>query len=372
MIADPIVTSDDWPAELAETYRIARRGWLARGLWILWEPRHEAGELRFEGWAIPPRDLPMRLRFFVNGIECPTMEQPGNPATEIVLKRYGLRGDSGQYTFRCAMPMDQLGDAQNLRVEFRPGSGHKLSPYQDWYLRLTPGPQPDTERRLRVAGTHDPVVFASLGLSDCLSMRRALREYFNRDYADCEAIVDWGCGCARVARFVAEFAPQKLTGIDIDPDNITWCKQNIAQAEFESIGLHPPSRFDDEAFDLVYGISVFTHLSEADQDRWLAELQRITKPGAAVLMSIQGEIAFFRADSDFPRFLALEREGFYVYGRSPDLDQILPEMKETDYYKNVFHSRRYIYERWSPYFEIVDVIDAVFTGYQDLVIMRRR
>ncbi len=47
-------------------------------------------------------------------------------------------------------------------------------------------------------------------------------------------------------------------------------------------------------------------------------------------------------------------------------------MKETDYYKNVFHSRRYIYERWSRYFEILDVIDAAFAGYQDLVIMRRR
>lgn len=372
MATDPNLSSDNRMDELTETYRIARSGWLAGGLWVLWEPRHEEGELRFEGWAIPPRDLPMRLRFFVNGIECPALVQPSNPATETVLKRYGLRGEPGQYLFRCAMPMDRLGDAQDFRVEFRPGSGQELSPYQDWHLRLTPGAQPDTERRLRVANTPDPIVFTSLGLSDCLSMRRALREYFNRDYADCEAILDWGCGCARVARFVAEIAPKKLTGIDIDPDNITWCKQNIDQAAFESIGLHPPSRFRDESFDLVYGISVFTHLSEADQDRWLAELQRITKPGAAILMSIQGEIAFFRADSDFPRYLTLERDGIFIYGRSPDLDGILPEMKETDYYKNTFHSRRYIYERWSRYFEIMDVIDAVFTGYQDLVVMRRR
>ena len=202
----------------------------------------------------------------------------------------------------------------------------------------------DTERRVRIAGTDDALLFASLGLSDSLILGRAFREYFSRDYADCEAILDWGCGCARVARFVAEFAPEKLTGIDIDPDNIQWCKQNIAQAEFESIGLHPPTRFDDESFDLVYGISVFTHLSEADQDRWLAELQRITKPGGAVLMSIQGEIAFFRADSDFPAVPRSGERGFYVYGRSPDLDEVVPEMKETDYYKNIFHSRRYIYE----------------------------
>ena len=143
-------------------------------------------------------------------------------------------------------------------------------------------------------------------------------------------------------------------------------------ARFDCIDLDPPTPFADESFDLVYGISVFTHLSAADQDRWLAELQRITKPGGTVLMSVQGEIAFFRADSDLQRFLALEKEGFHIYGRCPDLDEVMPEMKESDYYKNVFHSRRYIYEHWSRYFEIVDVIDAVIAGHQDFVIMRRR
>ena len=379
-ISDPIVPaqhiaqqeSRDDGAILEETYRIVRSCWLSRGLWILWAPRQEGDELRFKGWAIPPRDLPMPLRFFVNGIECSITEQPRNEASDLIVARYGLRGDPSQYTFGCAVPIERLGQTQDLRVEFRPGSGRELSPYQDWYLRLTPGLQADSNRRLRVAGTDHAVMFETIGLSDCLAIRRALREYFNRDYADFQAILDWGCGCARVARSVSEFAPQKLTGIDIDPDNIKWCKQNVALAEFESIALHPPTRFGDETFDLVYGISVFSHLGQAEQDRWLAELQRITKSDGAVLMSIQGEIAFFRADSDFRRFLALEKEGFYVYGRCADLDEVLPEVKESEYYKNVFHSRRYIYEHWGRYFEIVDVIEAAFTGYQDLVIMRRR
>lgn len=357
---------------LEETYRIARHGLLARGLWILWLVREENGDLLFDGWAIPPRDLPMKLRFFVNGVESPVLKQPANPAVETVAQRYGLHGDSTKYAFRCVVPMARLGHAENFRVEFRPGSGRELSPYQDWYLRLTPGLQEGTERRVRTAGTADAILFESLGLTDCFTLRRALQEYFERDYADCEAILDWGCGCARVARFITESAPGKLTGIDIDPDNIQWCKENIPQAEFAPIGLHPPTRFADESFDLVYGISVFTHLSETDQDRWLAELQRITKPGAALLMSIQGEIAFLRADGDFQRFLALEERGLHVYGRCPDLDDVLPEMKETAYYKNVFHSRRYLYEHWRRYFEIVDVIDAAFAGYQDLVVMRRR
>ena len=357
---------------LEETYRIARNQLLSRGLWILWLAQKEKGQLRFDGWAIPPRDLPMPLRFFVNGIECPIAEQPADPAVETMVKRHGLRGDSTQYTFRCIMPLDQLGPGENVRVEFRPGFGHELAPYQDWYLRLTPGLQADSQRRLRTAGTADPILFESLGLSDCLTMRRALREYFRQDYDQYSTILDWGCGCARVARFVSKLAPRKLTGVDIDPDNIEWCKSNMTAAQFARIGLHPPTPFSDGSFDLIYGISVFSHLSEADQDRWLAELQRITKPGAALLMSIQGEIAFLRVDGDFERFMALEKDGFQVYGRCPDLDDVLPEMKESEYYKNVFHSRRYLYEHWGRYFEIIDVIDAAFAGYQDLVVMRRR
>ena len=357
---------------LEETYRLARHGALARGLWTLSFAREEKGDLRLEGFAIPPRDLPMKLRFQVNGVECLVLKQPPDPAVETVARRYGLVGDSTRYGFHCVVAKDQVAETETFRVEFRPGSGRELSPYQDWYVRLTPGLQPDKKRRLRTAGTENAILFESLGLTDCLTLRRALNEYFEREYADCQAILDWGCGCARVARFVAESAPGKLTGIDIDPDNIQWCQENVPQAKFAPIGLHPPTRFASESFDLVYGISVFTHLSETDQDRWLTELQRITRPGAAVLMTIQGEIAFLRADGDFQRFLALEKTGFHIYGRCPDLDEVVPEVKESAYYQNVFHSRRYIYEHWREYFEILDVIDAAFAGYQDLVVMRRR
>lgn len=355
-----------------QSYHAVRNGLLARGLWGLWFAREEKGELLLGGFAIPPNDLPMPLRFFVNGIEFPVVEQSLNAATQTIVKRFGLSRDSAEYAFRCAVPMDWLGGAETLRIEFRPGSGRELSPYQDWYLRLTPGLQADTPRRVRVAGTADPILFEAMGLSICRAMRRALQEYFNRDFADYEAILDWGCGCARVARFVTECAPQKLTGLDIDPDNIQWCKKNIAQATFHRIDLDSPTRFAGERFDLIYGISVFTHLSEANQDRWLAELQRLTKPNGAVLMSIQSESAFFLADSDFHRFLALEEEGFHIYGRCSDLDDVLPEMKESGYYKNVFHSRRYIGERWSRYFEIIAVVEAAVAGHQDLVVMRRR
>jgi hypothetical protein len=40
-------------SKLEETYRIARSGLLARGLWSLWLAREENDELLFGGFAIP-------------------------------------------------------------------------------------------------------------------------------------------------------------------------------------------------------------------------------------------------------------------------------------------------------------------------------
>jgi len=41
----------------------------------------------------------------------------------------------------------------------------------------------------------------------------------------------------------------------------------------------PPMSYEDNMFDFVYSISIFTHLPEDMQFAWLQELQRITKPG---------------------------------------------------------------------------------------------
>ncbi len=71
----------------------------------------------------------MAPRFFVNGIESPVVEQPADAAVEMVARRFGLRGDSTLYSFRCAVEMERLGGRQDLRVEFRPGSGRELSSY---------------------------------------------------------------------------------------------------------------------------------------------------------------------------------------------------------------------------------------------------
>ena len=69
---------------------------------------------------------------------------------------------------------------------------------------------------------------------------------------------------------------------------IAWCQANISYAQF-TVGPHdPPLPYPDHHFDLVINHSVFTHLDERYQDLWLTELQRITSPGAILLLTGEG------------------------------------------------------------------------------------
>jgi len=48
--------------------------------------------------------------------------------------------------------------------------------------------------------------------------------------------------------------------------------------------------FEDGFFDLIFSVSIFTHLPEKMQIAWLEELRRASKPGALVLSSVHGEL----------------------------------------------------------------------------------
>jgi len=67
--------------------------------------------------------------------------------------------------------------------------------------------------------------------------------------------------------------------------------------------IEPPLAFADATFDLVYAISVFTHLPETLQWPWIVELHRVIEPGGVLLLTLSGE-------GDFERITESEREQF--------------------------------------------------------------
>ena len=52
-------------------------------------------------------------------------------------------------------------------------------------------------------------------------------------------------------------------------------------------GILPPLPLEDESFDLIWSISVFTHLTDNSLP-WLCELHRLLRPGGLLIATYMG------------------------------------------------------------------------------------
>jgi len=104
-------------------------------------------------------------------------------------------------------------------------------------------------------------------------------------------VLEWGCGPGRVIRHIPSVFLSKTNtyGTDYNEATIAWCKEVILNVNFQQNNLQPPLKFEDNFFDFIYSISVFTHLSEENSHRWIAELYRIAKPSAILVISTNGD-----------------------------------------------------------------------------------
>lgn len=103
-------------------------------------------------------------------------------------------------------------------------------------------------------------------------------------------ILDWGCGPARIVRHLPGLIPgNEIHGCDYNRKSISWNRENIPGVEFSANEINPPLTYDDDYFDAIYGISIFTHLSEENHVNWIAELYRVSKIGAIVIVTTHGD-----------------------------------------------------------------------------------
>jgi SAM-dependent methyltransferase len=103
-----------------------------------------------------------------------------------------------------------------------------------------------------------------------------------------ETILDFGCGCARLARHLAGWTRGDLLGRDRSASAIRWCREHLPFGQFETNALRPPLALGDATVDLCVAWSVFTHLDESLAEAWLAELHRVLTPGGHALLTTQG------------------------------------------------------------------------------------
>ncbi|MEP7165269.1 MAG: class I SAM-dependent methyltransferase [Ferruginibacter sp.] len=103
-------------------------------------------------------------------------------------------------------------------------------------------------------------------------------------------ILDWGCGPARVVRHLPELLLHQhlIYGTDYNTEYINWCSKDLPGITFTANKLYPPLAFDDNYFDVIYSISILTHLSEKNHYEWISEIKRVLKTGGIFIVTTQG------------------------------------------------------------------------------------
>ena len=221
--------------------------------------------------------------------------------------------------------------------------------------------------RYRVHGALDEQSYVEVGsfIASCLAQYSKTQGIVLND----STILDFACGPGRVAVELKKLIPTcHLYGSDIDKEAIAWAQKHLAGlGEFTTNERYPPTQYPTNTFDVIYSISLFTHLDESSQNLWLAELARILKPGGTLLTTIHGDFA--RASCTPVELKKLNRNGmaFRVDRKGRFKLDGLP-----DFYQTTFHTRAYVARVWSKFFDVVEHIDGGLGQHQDLVILKRR
>jgi SAM-dependent methyltransferase len=149
------------------------------------------------------------------------------------------------------------------------------------------------------AGPGDLAMFLGIG--------EAWAQLVTRFLPEDPMVLDLGCGCGKLARFLHLNPRLRYVGVDLFLPSILWCRRAFADAadrfRFEhfdgySAEYNPEGAvevagyvlpLEDASVDMTVCGSLFTHLLEPDAVHYLNEIRRVLKPGGQALISIHVE-----------------------------------------------------------------------------------
>ena len=344
----------------------ARRILLGPVPWLL--ESYSINDWRFEGrgWALPGYERADDYVFKINGVSATS--EVGLPSPSL-LKAYPFFESSGRAAFTISHQIEE-GDKE-LRISYC--NAYTQEPVNVWHDTFVPLnaprlPVPGAEQLLRTQGNTSTDRFLAYGFTTQRRIIALLQTYFQRGIASFNSILDWGCGCGRITRHLIEAAPgARIFGCDIDELNVQWCSENLSGAEFEHVGMMPPTGFESGQFDLILGVSVLTHLSSTAEKAWAAEIARLLRPGGIAVMTVHGSSGFARVLDD-SRLGEILTSGRCDEGRDNRLDQVIDD---KDYYRATYHTGAGAAAIFDGKLDLIASVQAANALVQDFLVLQR-
>lgn len=202
-------------------------------------------------------------------------------------------------------------------------------------------------------------------------------------------ILDFGCGVGRLLlHFNKIYKSNNYFACDIDDTSVNFISQSYPNVESYTNNHIPPLKYNDSQFDMIYSLSIFSHINIEEQPLWLEELSRVTKPGGYLFLTIEGfqslkywlhlELSLGLDEASEK----LNNDGF-IFSPYKNWDTTI---KQSNHFRNASQlvgvkspygimvmSEKYVDQNWNKYnLEVVDFIKGIITTRQDLVILRKK
>ena len=120
--------------------------------------------------------------------------------------------------------------------------------------------------------------------------RTALTSLLGPDWSfEGKRVLDFGCGAGRTLKhFLPEAERAEFWGVDIDATSVELLRDTVCPPfHVMKSGDMPPLELETGSFDLIWTISVFTHLTD-NSIPWLLELHRLLRPGGLLIATYMG------------------------------------------------------------------------------------
>jgi len=198
-------------------------------------------------------------------------------------------------------------------------------------------------------------------------------------------VLDFGVSWGRIIRFfLKDVEPGNLYGVDTNAEFLRAAQQTNVPGHLHQIDPLGQLPYDGQYFDLIYAYSVFTHLPEHVQDRWLAEIARTLQPGAIFLATVEPPrfLDFFahlnpEDETLHPWHAAMARKIHIDPGLKTRLQvsgfAYIPDGAGVDeVYGDCIMTSAYVREHWGQFFEIISYLDDPKRFWQAVVVARKR
>lgn len=228
---------------------------------------------------------------------------------------------------------------------------------------------PEGLRRLPHGQVEEPE-FASYGVGTLEAMTEFSTVLWERP----SAVLDHGCRAGPVARLIEPLGAS-LSAVDAAGENVDWVRANLPRIEAQTADPDRPLPYADECFDAAYSLFEFTRGDAARHRALLADLSRVSKPGAPIFVAVYGEWALGRFAGEpglRERSGVVEealREAAEAFGRGEHATAPARDAATGDLTDLAFVPAPLVRGAWTEWFDLVSVKKGEIGDLQDLVVL---